>query len=78
MTRTLLAVVSMLLLFPAVAQESDPPGSGYAGMDGDVINYEYYDFGGFQLLMSEHRLKWRGCRIPDRSCIRGILPAASQ
>ena len=60
MTRTLLAVVSMLLLFPAVAQESDPPGSGYAGMDGDVINYEYYDFGGFQLLMSEHRLKWRG------------------
>ena len=60
MTRSLLAVVSMLLLFPAVAQESDPPGSGYAGMDGDVINYEYYDFGGFQLLMSEHRLKWRG------------------
>lgn len=60
MTRKLLAVVAMLLPCPAVSQESGPPGSGYAGMDGDVINYEYYDFGGFQLFMSEHRLKWRG------------------
>ena len=52
--------MAMLLLCTAVSQESDPPGSGYASMDGDVINYEYYDFGGFQLLMSDHRLKWRG------------------
>ena len=60
MTRKLFAVMAMLLLSPAVSQESDLPGAGYAGMDGDVINYEYYDFGGFQLLMSDHRLKWRG------------------
>ena len=60
MTRKLFAVMAMLLLSPAVSQESDIPGAGYAGMDGDVINYEYYDFGGFQLLMSDHRLKWRG------------------
>lgn len=60
MTRKLFAAAAMLLLYPAVSQESDPPGTGYAGMDGDVINYEYYDFGGFQLLMSEHKLKWRG------------------
>ena len=60
MIRKLFAVMAMLLLCPAVSQESDPPGSGYAGMDGDVINYEYHDFGGFQLLMSDHRLKWRG------------------
>ena len=50
----------MLLPYPSVSQEADPPGSGYAGMDGDVINYEYYDFGGFHLLMSDHGLKWRG------------------
>lgn len=60
MTRKLFAVMAMLLLCPADSQEPDPPGAGYAGMDGDVINYEYYDFGGFQLLMSDHRLKWRG------------------
>lgn len=60
MTRKLFAVVATLLLCPVASQETDPPGSGYAGMDGDVINYEYYDFGGFQLLMSDHRLKWRG------------------
>ena len=60
MTRKLFAAVAMLLPCPAVSQETDPPGAGYAGMDGDVINYEYHDFGGFQLLMSDHRLKWRG------------------
>ncbi len=51
---------AMLPLHPAVSQEATPQGSGYADLDGDVINYEYFDFGGFQLLMAEHRLKWRG------------------
>ena len=60
MPRQLFAIMAMLLPCPAVSQQSVPPGAGYAGMDGDVINYEYYDFGGFQLLMSDHRLKWRG------------------
>ena len=78
MIRKILATVSIMLLCPVVAQESGqpdsgPPGSGYADMDGDVINYEYYDFGGFQLLMSEHRLKWRG----DGGLFDGVVALVS-
>lgn len=78
MTRKLFAVVAMLLTYPAVSQESDPPGSGYAGMDGDVINYEYYDFGGFQLLMSDHRLKWRGAGGLFDGVVAQVSPQVSE
>ena len=78
MTRKLLAVVAMLLTYPAVSQESDPPGSGYAGMDGDVINYEYYDFGGFQLFMSDHRLKWRGAGGLFDGVVAQVSPQVSE
>ena len=50
----------MLLLGTAISQQSGPGGSGFADLNGDVINYEYYDFGGFRLHMSERGLKWRG------------------
>lgn len=78
MTRKLFAVVAMLVTYPAVSQESDPPGSGYAGMDGDVINYEYYDFGGFQLLMSDHRLKWRGAGGLFDGVVAQVSPQVSE
>lgn len=78
MTRKLFAVVAMLLTYPAVSQESDPPGSGYAGMDGDVINYEYYDFGGFQLFMSDHRLKWRGAGGLFDGVVAQVSPQVSE
>ena len=78
MTRKLLAVVAMLLPYPAVSQESDPPGSGYADMDGDVINYEYYDFGGFQLFMSEHKLKWRGAGGLFDGVVAEVSPQVSR
>ena len=78
MTRKILAAVAMLLLYPAVSQESGPPGSGYAAMDGNVINYEYFDFGGFQLLMSGHRLKWRGAGGLFDGVVALVSPQVSQ
>ena len=78
MTRKILAAMAMLLLYPAVSQEADPPGSGYAALDGNVINYEYYDFGGFQLLMSGHRLKWRGAGGLFDGVVALVSPQVSQ
>jgi len=78
MTRKILAAVSLLVLFPAVSQESGPGGSGFADLNGDVINYEYYGFGGFQLYMSERGLKWRGDGGEFDSVVAMVTPQVSK
>ncbi|MDG2090428.1 MAG: hypothetical protein P8J61_04870 [Gammaproteobacteria bacterium] len=33
-------------------------GSGYADLEGSIINYSYEDFGGFSLIWADHKVRW--------------------
>lgn len=78
MGKKIFAAVSLLLLLPAVSQESGPGGSGFADLNGNVIHYEYFEFGGFQLYMSESGLKWRGVGGEFDGVVAMVTPQVSK
>ena len=51
----------LLLASANVSAERSPgPGSGYADLADNIINYEYFDFGGFHVHVREQKMIWRG------------------
>lgn len=57
---------------------SSSNGSGYADLDGDIINYVYNDFGGFQLRFSENKLNWHGMGGYFEGVAQQVVPTASK
>jgi len=45
---------------PAPADSASANGSGYAGLEGTVINYAYDDFSGFDLIWEDGDIRWEG------------------
>lgn len=53
-------------------------GSGYADLDGSIINYEYEDFAGFEVSVGEGKIKWHGVSGYFRDAIREVSPQISR
>ncbi len=58
--RVTVCLLLSAVLLAAVAAEASEAGSGYADLEGNVINYEYVDFGGFHVRIADEQMVWRG------------------
>ncbi len=53
----------ILFTLPFTAQAAEPSafsGSGYAAVEGSVVNYTYNNFGGFYLTVEDNLIRWEG------------------
>lgn len=74
------ALTVLLLIFAAAttAQPVQLAGGGYADLDGDVINYEYSDFGGFHVLLSDNKITWHGYPGFFKDIVSRVEPQVSR
>ncbi|MFL2840643.1 MAG: hypothetical protein ACJ0BT_02240 [Pseudohongiellaceae bacterium] len=53
-------------------------GSGYAELEGSIINYEYKGFGGFYLKLHDGTVKWQGFSGAFKDIVRVVYPKVSK
>lgn len=61
-----------------LAKILDGNGSGYADLEGDIINYTYNQFGGFQLRFADKKLNWQGMSGYFRGVSQQVDPIVSK
>lgn len=70
--------VSAARLSAGATSSSDAEGSGWRDLNGSVVEYEYEDFGGFQLLFCDKRLRWRGFTGAFEGVVAQVAPVISR